>query len=798
MSIAFRAPKPTATVFRLLAVLALLLTGMAGGETTMSAQTGDTADMSIWARGCEDNYPCIGAVFTVTTTDGTFIGSCTLTGDPNNRDWIQSCSVTVPLWTTVVVTQDVSTISPGTTPVENPISFETGDGRTVASHWGVGFENVPRSTTTDTSNVAIVTMQAQHGAFYDACYVLVGFSNEGCDDNRDGSVTFMDVPAGTYTVHQTRDLGSTAHVPDFEITVTGQSTDGWETFETWVTHRSADAQANHVAIQTTENGQPAYDVCYILVGFSNEGCDDNQDGQVTFLDVPFGTYTVHQTSDLGPNRAVPDFTIEVSDSGLKSGWLTFTATVQPQAVDDADKPIDIALITRDPKDGHLLHGACYVLVDYSNEGCDENNDGQVTFEQIPPGTYTVQQTTAPAGYAKINGYEIKVQPLGNLPRGEVMQVPLGFVVRQAPEQNAPNTLNVSVILIDYTTGEKLDTGICVELVGASNVGCDEDLVDGQIDFLDVPAGGPYELRFSNVPEGYRVGAGASEPYKVWIMPDTWETSVVFGFILLDKPGNVSAPPAPQSATLNITLRGCPEGVDPTTTNPATACTIPLDAPDAAAVTFPDSMGHEMFIPMSTVPRLYDGTYQATVPANLDLQVSYFEPDVRDTFMSAGHEWVTPYGNPVINLAPGETGHITLYYYFYVTTGQSSGTSSQATTGNATLLITMRGCPDGFNPNTDDFFANCTEPLDAPDASFLYHGGDGQGGMNIMWMDRQSDGAYIFNAGPNTMNVTLSGLAPVVRDGYTVVGADSVYGDQATINLVNGETRHVYVFYYYLP
>lgn len=121
-----------------------------------------------------------------------------------------------------------------------------------------------------------------------------------------------------------------------------------------------------------------------------------------------------------------------------------------------------------------------------------------------------------------------------------------------------------------------------------------------------------------------------------------------------------------------------------------------------------------------------------------------------------------------------------------------------TSASASLSITMRGCPEGFNPDTDDFFAGCTIPLDAPDASFLYHGGDGQGGMNIMWMDRQDNGAYIFNAGPYTMNVTLSGLAPVVRDGYTVFGADSVDGDQVTINLADGEVREVWVFYYYWP
>ncbi|CAN0463523.1 unnamed protein product, partial [Phaeothamnion confervicola] len=65
-------------------------------------------------------------------------------------------------------------------------------------------------------------------------------------------------------------------------------------------------------------------------------------------------------------------------------------------------------ITRDPKDGHLLTGTCYVLVDYSNEGCDENGDGQVAFATIPPGTYTVHQTQTPNGYPTINDFAITV------------------------------------------------------------------------------------------------------------------------------------------------------------------------------------------------------------------------------------------------------------------------------------------------------------------------------------------------------------------------------------------------------
>ncbi len=356
-----------------------------------------------------------------------------------------------------------------------------------------------------TSDIAIVTTQ-NGSSVYDACYVLVDHSNVGCDENGDGKITFEDIPVGTYTLRQTANLGAGRSVADTTITVTGQSSaDGWEYFYVSVSTSGSGVTrvSPQVAIFTTENGRPAYDACYVLVGYSLEGCDENRDGKVTFDDIPLGTYTVRQTADLGPNRRVNDFTIEVRGHVTSAGWESFSATIintAPPPAPSSAAPVDIALITRAPEDGHLLRDACYVLVGYSNEGCDENGDGQVTFAAIPPGTYTVRQTKTPAGYPTINDYQITVQ--------NVDDVPLSFLVRQAREQNAPNTRNVSVVFVDISTKTRVVPGICVELVGASNIGCDEDLMDGQVDFLDVPAG-TWEYRFSNLPQGWIVDpAGA--------------------------------------------------------------------------------------------------------------------------------------------------------------------------------------------------------------------------------------------------------------------------------------------------
>jgi hypothetical protein len=180
-----------------------------------------------------------------------------------------------------------------------------------------------------------------------------------------------------------------------------------------------------------------------------------------------------------------------------SGWEVFSTTVGGGSGGTVTQPsgaIDISLITRDPEDGHLLTNTCYVLAGYSNEGCDENGDGQVTFDAIPFGAYTVQQTRVPAGYPAVSDFEIDVLPT---------DYPTGFVIRQASQPSAADTRNVSVMLIDSATNTKMPMDACVQIVNASNIGCDEDLVDGQIDFLDVPAGA-HEIVVTRLPAGYSV------------------------------------------------------------------------------------------------------------------------------------------------------------------------------------------------------------------------------------------------------------------------------------------------------
>lgn len=140
---------------------------------------------------------------------------------------------------------------------------------------------------------------------------------------------------------------------------------------------------------------------------------------------------------------------------------------------------DIRLVTRDPETGKVIPGACYELIGYSNIGCDEDGNGTVDFAEIPYGTYTVHQTTTPEGYEPMGDYEIDVQHVDAPGYG-----PAHIVLIQAESQGDETAVNFSVVILDEPNQQRLvSEENCLELPGMTNVGCDDDLIDGQVDFI---------------------------------------------------------------------------------------------------------------------------------------------------------------------------------------------------------------------------------------------------------------------------------------------------------------------------
>ena len=121
------------------------------------------------------------------------------------------------------------------------------------------------------------------------------WSNVGCDQNLDGAVNFEAVPASQYEVRATHPNGSDYFVEPFIIDVSAGSTD----FTAFAYSSNAESVQSTSVLLVTRNpvtGESLTDVCYELVGYSNIGCDENQDGRVQFQDIPYSAaYTIRQT-----------------------------------------------------------------------------------------------------------------------------------------------------------------------------------------------------------------------------------------------------------------------------------------------------------------------------------------------------------------------------------------------------------------------------------------------------------------------------------------------------------------------
>lgn len=156
---------------------------------------------------------------------------------------------------------------------------------------------------------------------------------------------------------------------------------------------------------------------------------------------------------------------------------------------------DIRIWTYEGDGSGAANDACYELVGYSNLGRDENSDSQVAFENIPLGDDTLHQVTSSAGSQRIVDYTLSVSWW--MPNDF-----LGLVVRQAPKQTNGTTDHVSLVFLDVTTLERVaPPDIPAGLVGGLLVGCEDSLLDGQVDFLAVE-NGEYELRIHSQPDGY--------------------------------------------------------------------------------------------------------------------------------------------------------------------------------------------------------------------------------------------------------------------------------------------------------
>lgn len=232
-----------------------------------------------------------------------------------------------------------------------------------------------------------------------ACYQIINASIVGCDENADGKVWFKDIAPGTYTVTQTTSPDGYLPADDFQITVKAGVAE--QTFPAQVKPDLGSGYVNVAIVSKDEaTGQRLTGACYQIVGWSNVGCDVNDDGQVDFKGVKTGIYPIDFIRDPAGYSLISPQPSTIEVSATDGNPAVHVVTYQANAGTPADY-VDVSIVSEQEFTDERLMGACYQIVNWSNVGCDVNNDGQVDFSDIPVGTYQIRIVQKPGGYTPI-------------------------------------------------------------------------------------------------------------------------------------------------------------------------------------------------------------------------------------------------------------------------------------------------------------------------------------------------------------------------------------------------------------
>ena len=166
--------------------------------------------------------------------------------------------------------------------------------------------------------------------------------------------------------------------------------------------------------------------------------------------------------------------------------------MNPRTVSGTDEPTDVAsavsvTFLMQDGDGNPITGGCLEFGDLG-EQCDDDQDGVITFENVPADTtLDLTETTAPEGYEAFGGASIDV----------------GQEEIQVPVQHATSGGGVGSLTL-FTVDENGNPvpGVCYDITGVDGVQCDED-GDGDMGLTDLPAGS-YGARQNSVPDGYEL------------------------------------------------------------------------------------------------------------------------------------------------------------------------------------------------------------------------------------------------------------------------------------------------------
>ncbi len=394
-----------------------------------------------------------------------------------------------------------------------------------------------------------------------ACFAVVEFGFELCDDDLDGEIIFDSVPSAPLTLRETTPPAGFAAVSDLPITIeptgarflvphvaSGEAISPVAT-ETPAatpdeTPQAEPAGANEVRLSLRDrDGQPVTGACWALTdrdaGGTIQACDaddGSEDGEILFAAVAAGRYRLDEVTTPAGFRPADNQGIDVVDGAPAQ------ATIEYRGVDGQDQnqnqeqrqggPGRLVIDVAD-EDGNPLPETCFDLTGPVDlvDVCDNQNDGRLNLPDLPAGEYTVRQTRTAGGFVPAAETTVVV------PADDTIELPL--VNRSETAESEPQTPVADegsvLVTLRQTDGSPLQDA-CVELANPAstfsvcdNAERDESGEPGQIEIAAV-APGDYTLTIvppsgSTAPEPSTIQVAAGQPTALDVTIDTAEEPV---------------------------------------------------------------------------------------------------------------------------------------------------------------------------------------------------------------------------------------------------------------------------------
>lgn len=268
-----------------------------------------------------------------------------------------------------------------------------------------------------------------------ADFLLVGAKAAGgqyqetATSSASGKVEFSEVPEGVYTLTETSVANATRSViksndewevrvvkdPDTHMLSYTIKKNGEGDNLTTITNELEPYKSVEF-YKLNESSSKLGGAVFRLSGASDMGTEvdkavtSEENGLVSFENVYYGTYVLTETTaPYGYKASDETYSVEVKESGVvirNSNGRRIEVYKGDDVIRNALYTTNIKVIKEDATSERLLDGAVYVLEGKSEKGIDierevtsgEEEEGLMTFYDIPIGTYTLTEKTAPKGY----------------------------------------------------------------------------------------------------------------------------------------------------------------------------------------------------------------------------------------------------------------------------------------------------------------------------------------------------------------------------------------------------------------